>query len=167
VPALTGADYERERGEEVRTAEKRHYMALIDEVEPMQRARDLLQELRRRGHSVVLASSAKADEVDHYLDLLDARELADGWTTSADVRATKPEPDLVIAALEKARAPASEAVMIGDSPWDAKAAQRAGVRTLGVMTGGFCDDELLDAGAMKVYESVAELCRELDATPLR
>jgi HAD superfamily hydrolase (TIGR01509 family) len=167
VPALTGADYEREHGEEVRAAEKRHYMALIDEVEPMQRARDLLQELRRRGHSVVLASSAKADEVDHYLDLLDARELADGWTTSADVSATKPEPDLVIAALEKARAPASEAVMIGDSPWDAKAAQRAGVRTLGVMTGGFCEDELLDAGAMKVYESVAELCRELDSTPLR
>jgi HAD superfamily hydrolase (TIGR01509 family) len=167
VPALTGADYERERGEEVRAAEKRHYMSLIDEVEPMQRARDLLQELRRRGHSVVLASSAKADEVEHYLDLLDARELADGWTTSADVRATKPEPDLVIAALEKVRAPASEAVMIGDSPWDAKAAQRAGVGTLGVMTGGFCEDELLDAGAMKVYESVAELCGQLDSTPLR
>jgi HAD superfamily hydrolase (TIGR01509 family) len=167
VPSLAGPGFEREHGEEVRSAEKRHYMQLIGEVEPMDRARDLLEALRRRGHSVVLASSAKPDEIEHYRDLLDAHELADGWTTSADVRATKPEPDLVIAALEKAGAPASEAVMIGDSTWDVKAAQRAGVQTLGVMTGGFCEEELLEAGAAKVFESVADLCDALDTTVLR
>ena len=86
----------------MRAAEKALYMALIEECEPMQGARELIEELKRRGHAVVLASSAKADEVDHYLDLLDARELADDWTTSADVEETKPEPDLVKAALDKA-----------------------------------------------------------------
>ena len=93
---------EEEKGDDIRSAEKALYMALIEEVEPLHGARELIVDLKESGHAVVLASSAKADEVEHYLDLLDARELADGWTTSADVEATKPEPDLVVAALEKA-----------------------------------------------------------------
>jgi beta-phosphoglucomutase-like phosphatase (HAD superfamily) len=74
---------------------------MIERVEPLAGARALIEDLRRGGHDVVLASSAKAQEVDHYLDLLGARELIDGWTTSADVEATKPEPDLVRAAVDK------------------------------------------------------------------
>ena len=88
----------------------------------------------------MLASSAKQHEVDHYLDLLDARELADGWTTSADVDATKPEPDLVRAALDDAGT--DDAVMVGDTTWDAEAAARAGIETLAVRTGGFSEAEL-------------------------
>ena len=76
-------------------------MALIDEVEPLEGARELIEDLKRAGSHVVLASSAKPDEVEHYLDLLDARDLADAWTTSGDVERTKPEPDLVDCALEK------------------------------------------------------------------
>jgi HAD superfamily hydrolase (TIGR01509 family) len=167
VAALTDERFERERGDEVREAETRHYMKLIGEVQPMHGARELMAELRRRGHAVVLASSAKQQELERYLDLLQARELADGWTSSADVDATKPEPDLVNAALQRAGASPREAVMIGDSTWDVEAAARAGVDTLGVITGGFCEDELRDAGAKGVYESVAALCSELDATPLR
>src|SRR5436190_354677 len=83
----------------------------------------------------------KEDEVDHYLDLLDARELADDWTTSADVESTKPAPDLVSAALEKAGASADDAVMVGDTTWDVEAAGKAGVATLTVRTGGFGVDE--------------------------
>ena len=78
---------------------------------------------------MVLASSAKQHEVDRYLDLLDARELVDAWTTSADVEATKPEPDLVHAALD--RAGADDGLMIGDTTWDCKAAAKAGVPTRG------------------------------------
>jgi HAD superfamily hydrolase (TIGR01509 family) len=167
VPALTDERFTRERGDGVREAEQRHYMQLIDEVQPMQGARELMEDLHRRGHTVLLASSAKPQELDHYLDLLDARELADGWTSSADVRATKPEPDLVNAALQRAGAAPEEAVMIGDSTWDVKAAARAGVDTLGVITGGFCEDELRDAGARDVFESVGALSSELDKTPLR
>ena len=111
----------------------------------------------------MLASSAKEDEVDHYLDMLEARDLADGWTTSADVEATKPEPDLIEAALEKAGT--REAVMVGDTTWDIKAAKRAEIQTLAVLTGGFGEDELREAGAAEVFESVQTLREKLDSTP--
>jgi HAD superfamily hydrolase (TIGR01509 family) len=133
----------------------------------MEGARELIEQLKRRGHTVVLASSAKADEVDHYLDLLDARELADDWTTSADVESTKPAPDLVSAALERAGESADDGMMVGDTTWDVEAAARAGVQTLAVMTGGFAVAELEEAGAAAVFESVTELCQRLDETPLR
>src|SRR5947209_5960022 len=137
VGALTDEDTDREKGDEIREAEKELYMELIGEVRPMEGSRELIQELKDRGHQVVLASSAKEDEVDHYLDLLDARELADGWTTSADVEATKPEPDLVKAALERAGTDnGDEAVMVGDTPWDIIAARNAGVKTTAGRTGG-------------------------------
>lgn len=120
VGALAGEDVERERGNDIRATEKELYFELIEEVEPFDGARGLIERLKERGHAVVLASSAKAEEVDRYLDLLDARELADGWTTSADVQATKPHPDLVVAAVEKAGG--GEAVMVGDTPWDCESA---------------------------------------------
>jgi HAD superfamily hydrolase (TIGR01509 family) len=160
VQALCGEDVEEEKGEDIRSAEKALYMALIEEVEPLDGARDLIEDLKRRGHDVVLASSAKPDEVDHYLDLLDARDLADGWTTSGDVEATKPEPDLVKAAVDKAGA--DDAVMVGDSTWDCEAAGRAGLTTVAVLTGGFSEDELRDAGAVAVYRSIVELRNSLD-----
>src|SRR4051795_5608576 len=116
VAALAGDDVEDEKGEDIRSAEKALYMALIDEVRPLPAARQLVEALKARGHRVVLASSAKADEIDHYIDLLDARDKADGWTSSADVEATKPQPDLVSVAVEKAGG--GEAVMVGDSTFD-------------------------------------------------
>jgi HAD superfamily hydrolase (TIGR01549 family) len=164
VEALAGGYVEKDKGDDIRTAEKALYMALIEEVEPFDEARELIVDLKDRGCSVVLASSAKEDEVEHYLDLLDARDLADAWTTSADVEATKPEPDLVLAALEHASA--EDAVMVGDTVWDCEAAKRAGVRTLAVLTGGFSAAELKDAGAIDVFESIAELRERLGATPL-
>ncbi|HYZ80341.1 MAG TPA: HAD-IA family hydrolase, partial [Solirubrobacteraceae bacterium] len=132
----------------------------------MQGSRELITSLKDRGHVVVLASSAKEDEVDTYLDLLDAREVADAWTSSGDVEATKPEPDLVRAALDRVGATADGAVMVGDTPWDVEAARRAGVGTVAVVTGGFAEQELREAGAVDVFESVAELLERLDQTPL-
>ena len=166
VAALTDDRTEREHGDEIRDTETKRYFELINEVETMDGSRELIERLKRRGHTVVLASSAKEDEVDHYLDLLDARELADAWTTSADVEATKPAPDLVAAALERAGGSSHDAVMVGDTPWDVKAAAGADVRTLAVLTGGFSVDELREAGALDVFESVRELCERLDRTPL-
>ena len=83
VEALCGGEVEQQKGDDIRTAEKALYLALIEEVEPLQGARELIADLKQRGHAVVLASSAKQNEVEHYLELLDARELADGWTSSA------------------------------------------------------------------------------------
>jgi HAD superfamily hydrolase (TIGR01509 family) len=168
VAALTDERTEREHGDAIRSAEQVLYAQLIGEVETMSGSRELIKELKRRGHKVVFASSAKEDEVDHYLDLLGARELADAWTTSADVQATKPEPDLVRAALDAVGESSGQgAVLVGDTPWDVKAAAAAGVRTLAVRTGGFGHDELVQAGAANVFESVELLRRALDETSLR
>jgi HAD superfamily hydrolase (TIGR01509 family) len=166
VKALAGERVERELGEEIREDEQARYGEMIGEVQPMEGARELVSELAERGHKVVIATSAKPEELERYLEMLDARELADGWTSSADVEATKPEPDLVRAALEKVGGRAEEAVMVGDTPWDVAAAKRAGVGTIAVLTGGFAREELLEAGAVAVFESVAELRRELDGTVL-
>jgi HAD superfamily hydrolase (TIGR01549 family) len=164
VAALAGKEFDSEHGDAVRETEKELYGELIDEVEPMDGARELIVSLRQTQDSVVLASSAKQDEVDHYLDLLDAREIVDAWTTAADVEATKPEPDLVHAALEKVGA--DEGIMVGDTTWDVEAARRAGVQTLTVLTGGFSAAELREAGAAEVFESVRELCERLPETAL-
>ena len=164
VKALAGDDVEQEKGEDIRTAEKALYMAMIHEVRPLPDARKLIETLKERGHTVVLASSAKQEEIDHYLDLLDARELADDWTSSADVEQTKPDPDLVNTALEKAGG--GDAVMIGDSVWDVEAAKRAGIATIAIRTGGFGHDELVEAGAARVFESIHDLLESLEETPL-
>jgi HAD superfamily hydrolase (TIGR01509 family) len=164
VKELTSEAFDEEHGDDVRAAEKALYMALIEEVEPMRGARELIEDLKRLGHHVVLASSAKANEVEHYLDLLDARDLADAWTTSADVEATKPAPDLVVTAIEKAGG--GEAVMIGDTTWDIEAAKGAGIETIAVLTGGYAESELREAGAVCVFESIADLRTRLDETPL-
>ena len=166
VGALTDERTEREKGDDIRASEKTLYFQLIDEVQPMNGSRELIEQLKARGHTVILASSAKQDEVDHYLDLLDARGLADDWTTSADVESTKPAPDLVTSALERAGGSPEDAVMVGDTPWDVDAAAKACVPTVAVLTGGFAMSELEEAGAKAVFESVDELCQKLEQTPL-
>ena len=163
VPTLIGEARAEEVGDDVRESEKKRYAELIDEVEPMDGARDLIVALKESGHSVVLASSAKDEEVDHYLDLLDARDLVDGWTTSADVDETKPKPDLVNAAVDKGDG--DEAIMVGDSTFDVEAARRADVKTIALLTGGFSAKELEEAGAAAVFESVRELGERLSETP--
>jgi len=165
VKALAGEEVEEERGDDIRESEGEAYQKLIDEVRPLEGARELIVTLKEMGHAVVLASSAKTEEVDHYLDLLDAREIADDWTESSDVEATKPDPDLVEAALAKSGT--REGVMVGDSTWDVEAAKRAGIDTVAVITGGFSESELREAGAAQVFESVAELCERLSETALR
>ena len=164
VESLTDKQTDEEKGDDIRSAEKALYLAFIGEVELMEDARELIVDLKDRGHTVVLASSAKENEVDHYLDLLDARELADAWTTSADVESTKPEPDLVQAALKKAGT--EDGVMVGDTPWDVKAAANAGIPTIAVMTGGFGRDELRESGAVDVFDALDDLRERIRVTPL-
>ena len=165
VSDLAGEGVEKASGDAIRESEGEAYGDLIEEVRPLEGAREFIAELKRRDVTVVLASSAKEDEVERYLDLLEVRELADDWTTSADVEATKPQPDLVEAALEKAGT--REALMVGDTVWDIKAAERAGIATIAVLSGGFGADELREAGAVAIYESVAELAGDLDSALVR
>ena len=165
VPALVGDETDKDKGDTIRDTRDSIYKdELMGEVEPLDGAHDLIADLKERGLRVVLASSSPEDELDHYLRLLDASDLADAWTTKDDVERTKPAPDLVLAALEKSGA--QDAVMIGDTRWDIEAAAKVNVETICVMTGGWSKDELLEAGAVAVFESVEELRRRLDEPPL-
>jgi phosphoglycolate phosphatase-like HAD superfamily hydrolase len=159
VGAVAGDHVEETHGDAVRAKEADLYAELIDEVVPFEGAGALLEALAETGHTVVLASSAKAGEVEHYLDLLEARELVASWTTAADVEATKPAPDLIAAAREKAGGSADW--LLGDTPWDIEAAAKLDVPTIAVLSGGFCESELLDAGAAAVLESVRDVWPQL------
>ncbi|MBA2615749.1 MAG: HAD family hydrolase [Actinobacteria bacterium] len=164
VAALAGDEVEERLGDRVRDRWKELFDGLLDEVSPLEGARELMTDLKGRGRTVVLASSAIESHLEAFLDLLDARDVADGWTGKDDVERSKPDPDLVAAALEQAGT--REAVMVGDTPWDVESARRAGVETVCVLTGGFSADELRAAGAVAVFESVSELRERLDETPL-
>jgi HAD superfamily hydrolase (TIGR01549 family) len=163
VPALVPG-IEQDVHEAIEETRGERYAELLEEVQAFDQAHELIADLKARKVTIVLASSSPQDELDHYLDLLDARDLADAWTTKDDVDATKPEPDLVLAALE--RAGTSKAMMVGDTAWDVEAARKAGIDTICLITGGWSQQELLDAGAAAVYGSIEELRLNLENTPL-
>ena len=165
VAALAGDEVEERLGDVLRADWERIFDELIPEVEPLAGARELIVDLKERGHTVVLASSSIEKHLDAFLDKLAARELVDGWTTKDDVDNSKPDPDLVNAALEKAGA--DDAVLVGDTPWDVEAARNAGVDTICLLTGGFSEAELAEAGAVAVFDSIDDLRTRLDETPLR
>jgi HAD superfamily hydrolase (TIGR01549 family) len=164
VTELGGEEAERRHGNELREAQTEEFDKLIDEIQPFEGARELLEEVKSRGFHLVLASSGKGKHVDAFLDLLDVKSLADAWTTSDDADKSKPDPDLVQAAQD--RVEGARGIMIGDSVWDVEAAKRAEIPCIAVRTGGFGRDELTGAGAIEVFESLVELREALDRTPL-
>ena len=167
VAALGGDDVERRIGDAARERWVEQVDPMMGETALLPGARELVVALKERGHRVVLASSGKPHHVDRALDLLDARGLADAWTTSDDVERTKPAPDLLQVALAKLGEPAdAPSVVIGDSVYDVEAAKNAGMPALVVRSGGFGDDELRDAGALGIYDTPADLTAALDGTEL-
>ena len=163
VAYVAGDEVERQHGSALREAWVEEFDKMIDEVQPFDGARDLVEAVKSRGFRVVLASSGKAKHVDFFLDLIDGRSIADAWTTSDDVESSKPEPDLVATALDKVDG--ASGVMIGDSTWDCVAAGKLGVPSVAVRTGGFSVEEATDAGAERVFESLREFADNLDDTP--
>jgi HAD superfamily hydrolase (TIGR01509 family) len=164
---LAGEEVEARIGDEARERQGKEVDALLDEIAPLPGARNLLIALKERGHRVVLASSGQQKHVDFALDLLDARDLADEWTSSADADATKPAPDLLQSALAKLGEPEdAPSVMVGDSPFDVAAAKKLGMPTLVVRSGGFGDDELLEAGAVAIFDTPGDLAAAWDSLDL-
>jgi HAD superfamily hydrolase (TIGR01549 family) len=164
VPSVVSDEVEARYGDELRELWVGEFDKLIDEIQPFEEARQLLEDVKGRGFKLVLASSGKSQHVDHFLNLLDAKSVADEWTTSEDAEHSKPEPDLLETALAKVEG--ARGVMVGDSTWDFVAAEKLGVPALAVRTGGFSPEELLEAGALKVFESLAEMRKGLDDTAL-
>ena len=161
VTAVAGDQAEHRHGDAIRELEGRLFSEVIDQVRPLPGAQALVAGLAAHGLEVVLASSARREEVEHYLGLLDVADAVSAWTSSADVEQTKPEPDLVQVALQRMGDP-RDAVMIGDSVWDGHAAAGAGVPFLAVRSGGISEQELSGAGAQAVLRDAAELCERLD-----
>jgi HAD superfamily hydrolase (TIGR01509 family) len=140
---------------------------LMEQVKPFPGAHDLLARVHAAGQAVVLASSASAAEVDHYLDLLGVRDLVHATTSSDDVERTKPAPDIFAAALEKVAPLAPEEVLVvGDTPYDVEAAARCGIGTVALRSGKFPDGVLRAAGALALYDDAADLLANYDRSPL-
>jgi phosphoglycolate phosphatase-like HAD superfamily hydrolase len=158
VKHVAGDAAEADHGEDLRQWWQDEFAELLDEIVPVGHARDVLEQLHGDGWAIVLASSSPGDVVEKYVELLGAAPLVRGWTTADDAERTKPEPDLVSAAL---RLVADEedrrAVMIGDSTWDVIAAGKLDVPTVAVRNGGYGVDELVESGAVAVLDGLREL----------
>ena len=159
--ARIGTELEKFRGD----LYKAEYMK---RVRPFPGVRALFKELLRRGSKLALCSSAKGDELDLYKQLVHVEDLIDAETSADDAKRTKPHPDIFEAGLHRLGKgiPLAEVVVVGDSPFDAIAAHRMGVRAVGVLCGGFPEDDLRKAGCVAIYQDSEDLLRNLDRSPL-
>jgi HAD superfamily hydrolase (TIGR01509 family) len=129
--------------------------------------RELFERVRAAGQKAVLASSGTADEVEEYKEIAGIADLIDSATSSDDAERSKPFPDIFEAALAKLTPlTPDEAVVIGDTPYDAEAARKAQMKSIGVLSGGFSEQALRDAGCIAVYRDVEDLLRHYDSSPL-
>jgi HAD superfamily hydrolase (TIGR01509 family) len=160
LAALLGEDADR-IGPEAKRRHTEHYADLADLQRPFPGARELVRAVADRGARAVLATSAGPDELERLLAVLDVEDVLTGITSDKDVEEAKPDPDLVLTALEVAQVASDRAVLVGDTVWDVQAAQRAGVRCVGVLSGGVSEAELRDAGAVAVHRDVAALLDDL------
>jgi phosphoglycolate phosphatase-like HAD superfamily hydrolase len=126
-------------------------------IRPFSAVPDLLKRSRDAGLRITIASSAKKHELEKYLDIAGITKLVDATTSSNDVEESKPEPDIFEVVLNKLRIDGEDAAAIGDSPYDAAAAGKVRVRTIGVLCGGFTEKVLRKAGCVEVYPGPAAL----------
>ncbi len=164
VPDLAGEQAEREQGDALRELQHDLYAELLPEVQPLAGAHALLAAFKADGWRIALASSGRPDELERYLDLLDAQGLPDAVVSSSDVDASKPAPDVLLLARERAAPDADPAavLMIGDATWDCEAARNAGMTPVAVLSGGFGRKELEEAGAAAVFETLPQLTAARD-----
>ncbi len=163
VAAAAGDAVEQALGDELRARHPRKLDELFDRIVPTEGAADLLETLRDRGYTMVLASSSDADLTDRLLDVLgEPRHLLGDLVTGSDAEQSKPSGELVSVALEAVDA--ARAVVVGDAVWDVAAASDAGVPCLGLLTGGVSEAELREAGAVAVHDSPAALAEHLRTT---
>jgi HAD superfamily hydrolase (TIGR01509 family) len=139
----------------------------LPRVRPFPRVRELFERLKADGLQIALASSAKEDEVERHKESLRVGDLLEAATSADDAERSKPHPDIFEAALAGLKGVAPmEAVVVGDTPYDVQAAAKAGVRTIGLLSGGFTEKALREAGAVAVYQDVSDLLDKYDESPL-
>lgn len=168
IPALLPPELVRDKQEEIDTYRselfKRDY---LPRVVPFPGVRDLFERLRADGKTIVLASSAGAEEVRYHLGIIGGEDLIAATTSKDDVKHSKPDPDIFAAALAKVSPlGADEVIVVGDTPYDMEAAAKCGIRTIGFRSGGFPEDGLREAGAAEIYDGPADLLARYDGSLL-
>ena len=165
MPRVSGLSEESPEGKRVSKRRGEIFMAEhLPHLRPLRDADRLVAALKERGLTAVAASSAKKEELRPLLEVAGASWLVDGATSSDDAEESKPDPDIVQAALKRANASPDHAIMIGDTPYDIEAARRAGVSTIAFRTGGWSDQNL--SGAIAIYDGPWDLLARLDESPL-
>ena len=166
MPAVSGIEEDSARGKKIGERRSEIFKAeFLPHLEAFRDADRLVAAVKERGLTAVAASSAKQDELKALLKIAGAAWLMDAATSSDDAEESKPDPDIIVAALKRAKATANEAVMIGDTPYDVEAASRAGVRAIGFRSGGWKDADL--RGAIAIYDGPWDLLARFDESPLR
>jgi HAD superfamily hydrolase (TIGR01509 family) len=153
-------------GDAAKHEHQRAYSETTHLLKPLPGARELLRVLAERGVTVVLATSAPPDELDLLRSVLDVDDLITAVTNADDVGTAKPEPDLIHVAVHRSGCPSDRVVLVGDAIWDMQACARAGVGSVGVLSGGISEGELRAAGAEDVYHHAADLLAQLSGSRL-
>lgn len=165
MPEVSGIDEESPEGKPIATRRSAIFKnEFLPNLKPFPGARDLVGAVRSRGYTTVAASSAQKSDLTALLEIAGADALMDETTSSDDAEESKPEPDIVQAALKRANVSPAEAVMIGDTPYDISAARRSGVRVIAFRSGGWLDPELV--GAIEIYDGPWDLLARLDRSLL-
>lgn len=156
------------KGKEIRNWRSQYYYDhFLKEVQPFPKVKELFQRVHDDGLLIVLATSAQPESAEHYIELLGVSNLIEGATTTGDVEKAKPQPDVFEAALAKLEGiSAEQVIVVGDSPYDAEAAAKASLRTVGVLTGGFSEERLKSAGCIAIYKDPADLLARYTESPL-
>jgi phosphoglycolate phosphatase-like HAD superfamily hydrolase len=168
LPVFLSADEQRDHGKEMEEWRSRHFKsAYLPLVRPFSAVPDLLRRVHDAGVRVAVASSAKKDELEKYLDIARIAELVDETASSEDAEESKPAPDIFQVVLKKLKLEGADAVAIGDTPYDAQAAGKAKIATIGVLCGGFTEASLREAGCVEVYPGPAALFARFEDSLLR
>lgn len=158
IPHFLSAEAQQNHGMELEEWRgKRFKIEYLPQVRPFSAVPGLLRRARDAGLRIAVASSAKKDELEKYLDIAGITDLVDVTTSSDDVEESKPAPDIFEVVLKKLGLGAGDAVAIGDTPYDAEAAGKVGIATIGVLSGGFTEASLRQAGCLRVYPGSATL----------
>lgn len=165
LPVVSGLDVESEEGERITERRKQIFKErYVPRLRAFPGVRPLLERMRGNGLELVVASSATEEDLKPLLEIAGAEDLIEGRTSSDDADESKPDPDIVHAALASSGLPASEVLMIGDTPYDVAAGGRAGVGVVALRCGGWGTEDL--AGALAVYDDPADLLAHYDSSPL-
>jgi HAD superfamily hydrolase (TIGR01509 family) len=170
LPVFLSKDEIEKRGKEIEEFRGKLFKSkYLKQVKPFPKVRELFEKAQSYGLKIALASSAKADELEDYKRIANIADLVDTETSSSDAERSKPHPDIFEAALEKLGPDVkpSEAVVIGDSPYDAQAAHKAGISTVCVRCGGFPEDNLKQAGCVAIYDDPQDLLEHFEQSPLQ